>query len=252
MDTLFFKKLGLGYPLICLHGYALDHTIWLKTASEMQSGINFILPDLRGHGRSYTPDGNYTMQSMAEDVLRVMDSLMLNKAFLAGHSMGGYISLAMAKNHPDRLSGLALVASHPFADNPEKKKSRFEESKKVRLSKSTDPIIGMAQKLSKKLEVINLCKSLISKTSIICVVGVLAGMANRLDMVNVMNTMNLPAFLIAGTDDQLIPTTTVDKMALKITAMRIERIDHAGHMPMLEQPAETAAALLKFITQVRK
>lgn len=251
MDTLFFRKMGSGYPLICLHGYALDHTIWLKVANEIQSGVNLILPDLRGHGKSFASDGVYSMRSMAEDILRVLDLLRIDRAFIAGHSMGGYISLALAENHSDRLSGLALVASHPFADTPEKKKARLEESKKVSQQKSNEPITDMAQKLSKESDVIDFCISLISTTNYYGIIGGLAGMAERPEMVDQMNALKIPMFLIAGTNDQLIPIVTIEEMALKIPGLQIEMIKNAGHMLMMEKPEETATALLKFTNQVR-
>ena len=68
-EKLYFHEIGQGKPLICLHAYALDHTIWLKMAEEMRNCVKLILPDLRGHGRSPSPEGKYSMRTMAEDVI---------------------------------------------------------------------------------------------------------------------------------------------------------------------------------------
>lgn len=131
LQKLFYEEIGHGNPLICLHGYALDHTIWLEMVEELKSDARIILPDLRGHGKSPAPEGKYSMRVMAEDVLEIMDSLRLERANIAGHSMGGYIALALAEYYPDRLSGLALVASHAYADVPEKRKHGWMISKEL-------------------------------------------------------------------------------------------------------------------------
>ena len=149
IEKLFYIEKGQGKPLVCLHAYALDHTIWLRMADELRTSVKLILPDLRGHGRSPSPEGKYSMRTMAEDVLRLMDDQNLECAYIAGHSMGGYVALALAEHYPDRLSGLALVASHSFQDLPEKKKSRIEDIERVRQSTVADVLADMPRKLTR-------------------------------------------------------------------------------------------------------
>ena len=197
-EKLFSLEIGQGKPLICLHGYAMDHTIWLKMAEEIETRVKLILPDLRGHGRSPSPDGKYSMRTMAEDVLRLMDDQNLECAIVAGHSMGGYIALALAEYYPDRLSGLALVASHSFEDLPEKKKSRIEDIEKVRQSSVAEVLAEMPGKLTRYPDISDYCKGLIFQSSKNGVMGVLAGMAERLDRTDVLKAIVIPKMIIAG------------------------------------------------------
>lgn len=243
-EKLFHIEIGRGNPLICLHGYALDHTIWLDMAKEMKSNVRLILPDMRGHGKSPALEGKYSMREMAEDILKTMDSLKLDRAYIAGHSMGGYIALALAEYYPDRLSGMALVASHAFADLPEKKKARLNDIEKVKLSSPSEVLSEMPSKLSRNPEVAEHCKNLISQTSKNGVMGVLAGMAERPDRVEVMASLKIPAMVIAGTDDQLIALETSKEMTVRVKGLQLVEILNAGHMPMMENPRETAMALL--------
>ena len=62
IEKLFCLEIGQGKPLICLHGYAMDHTIWLRMSEEIRTSVKLILPDLRGHGRSPSPEGKYSMR----------------------------------------------------------------------------------------------------------------------------------------------------------------------------------------------
>ena len=244
VEKLFYVEIGQGSPLICLHGYALDHTIWLMVAEVLKKNVRLILPDLRGHGKSPAAEGKYSMRTMAEDVLQTMDSLKLERAYIAGHSMGGYIALALAELHQDRLSGLALVASHAFADLPEKKKARLEDIEKVKDSSPAEVLSGMAGKLSRNPEVAEYCKKLISQTSKNGAMGVLAGMAERSDSIEVMESLKIPVMVVAGTEDQFIPRETSKEMAKRVKGMQLIEIMNAGHMPMMEYPEETAKALL--------
>jgi 3-oxoadipate enol-lactonase len=246
-EKLYYIEIGRGSPLICLHGYALDHTIWLDMAKEMKSNVRLILPDLRGHGKSPSPEGKYSMQAMAEDILRIMDSIELERTYLAGHSMGGYIALALAELHPDRLKGLALIASQAFADLPEKKRARIEDIEKLKLLSPVEVLAGMPGKLSRDTRVIEYSKDLISQVSKNGVLGVLAGMAERPDRIDIMASLKIPVIAIVGIDDQLIPLKTSKDMVSIAKRMQLIEILNAGHMPMMEKPQETAKALFNFI-----
>jgi len=130
-QLLFYESLGKGTPVVLLHGLALDHTIWYPVANLLKDEFHVVLPDLRGHGRSFSPPGRYSMDQMAEDMLQLVDYLNLERFFLGGHSMGGYVALNFAKNHPDRLLNLGLIASHIYADSTEKSEQRLQQIEKL-------------------------------------------------------------------------------------------------------------------------
>jgi len=243
-EKLFHYEIGQGKPLICLHGYALDHTIWLKMADEIKNNVKLILPDLRGHGRSPAPEGKYSMRSMAEDVLRIMDDQNLECACIAGHSMGGYIAISLAEHYSDRLSGFALVASHTFEDKPEKKINRIDDIERVRQTSVAEVLSEMPEKLTKYSEISDYCRKIIFQTSKNGVMGVLGGMAERLDRTLVLNSLLIPKMVIAGVDDQFIPLLTSRKMADMVDGLNLVEIAGAGHMPMMERPCETGKALI--------
>jgi 3-oxoadipate enol-lactonase len=251
-EKLFFKEFGSGLPIVFLHGYPLDHTIWLPLVNGLKSQARLILPDLRGHGKSPAPAGKYTMEAMAEDVLGLMDSLSIRKAVIAGHSMGGYVALAMAEGHPDRLQGLALIASHAYADPADKKKSRLEMVPLVKEQGIQPVLASMPERLSYNKEVVNFCRKIILNANPQGVMGVLEGMAERLDRLDVLSAIKVPTMLIAGADDQIVSLETNRKTAAVMENPVYEEISGAGHMPMLEKPEETALVFRKFIEKILK
>ena len=122
---LAYSEQGSGLALVLLHGLGLDHSIWKSIARNCAPSARIIMPDLRGHGLSGTPEGIYTMDAMATDVKRLLDRIKIEKIVLAGHSMGGYVALAFAKEYPDLLNGLILVTTNADEDPPDKRQARI-------------------------------------------------------------------------------------------------------------------------------
>jgi len=247
---LHFEKMGRGIPYILLHGYALDHHIWLPVEERMRSQVEVILPDLRGHGESPAPQGTYTMQSMAEDILLLMNDLSIDQAIIAGHSMGGYVALAFAGKYPDRLLGFALVASHVYADQPDKKEARLVDIQRVENMTISELLKDMPKKLSRDPIVSSECEALIAKMGKNGIKGVLGGMAERPDSIDVLKNLGIPAVIIAGIDDQFIPIEVSREMAQQMKTPWIVEIEQAGHMLMMEKPDLTTETMLKLINKL--
>lgn len=244
---LHFEKLGSGLPYILLHGYALDHHIWLPVAERMRSQAEVILPDLRGHGESPAPQGTYSMLTMAEDIHLLMNDLSIEKAVIAGHSMGGYVALAFAGKYPDRLMGFALVASHAYADPPDKKEARLVDIQRIENIPASELLKDMPKKLSHDPIVSSECEALIAKMGRTGIKGVLGGMVERQDSIDVLKKLMVPAVIIAGIDDQFISIEVSREMARQMKTPWIVEIEQAGHMPMMEKPDLTAETLLRLI-----
>lgn len=251
MAKLFYKEFGQGKPLICLHGYPLDHSIWLPLVEGLQVRVRLILPDLRGHGRSPAPEGIYSMEGMAGDVLGMMDDLKIEKAVIAGHSMGGYVALALAREHPERLSGLALVASHCHADLPEKAQARLATAEQVEKEGSAAFLAdSMVPNLTKNEGVQQQVREMITHANPLGVAGVSRGMAQRSATCGLLAELQVPAVIIAGEEDALISLDVAREMAKRLPKPWLEVVPAAGHMPMLEKPDTVGEVLLHLILQV--
>ncbi len=128
---MFYEIRGSGRPVCLLHGLALDHSIWLEMADTYADQAQFIMPDLRGHGRTPLGNADASLEQLADDVIQLADTLGHERFILVGHSMGGYIALALAETHPERLAGLVMVTSNARSDSPEKRESRLEEARRA-------------------------------------------------------------------------------------------------------------------------
>lgn len=250
-ELLFYDNLGKGTPVILLHGLALDHTIWYPVADLLKDDYFLILPDLRGHGRSFSPPGRYSMDQMAGDVLRLMDYLNLEKAFLGGHSMGGYVALNFAKNYSERLHGLALIASHVYADLAEKKEQRLHQIEELAYEPPIKIFDGMLNGLTRNNKVKQFCREIIENCDPKGMQGVLYAMANREASKEIDKKMDQPVLLVTGMDDHFISLEKSREIAEKINTQWLIEVEDAGHMVMMEEPDETASALKKYFLSGR-
>lgn len=249
-EKLYFKEFGQGLPLTLLHSFPLDHTIWLDIVPDLETTCRLILPDLRGFGRSPSPKGPYSMKAMAEDVILMLDAMKIEKTILAGNSMGGYVALAAASYFPERLSALALVASHAYADSPEKKRSRLSMIQMIEKEGVSSIFSSMPEKLSYNKEVVKFSREIISRAKKEGVIGALSAMAERQDSIIVLTDLEIPVIVIAGQEDQIIPIETSRKMTAEIIGAELIEIPNAGHLPMLDNASQTAAALLALINNL--
>ena len=246
-EKLFVEEHGQGIPLTLLHGYPLDHRLWADVVPILKQSCRVILPDLRGHGQSPAPKGPYTMREMAEDVVAMLDGLEIQQTYIAGHSMGGYVAIALAKYFPERLLGLALTASHAYADSAEKKQSRLDSIARIKKEGVTQIFSTMSDKLTYNKRIAERVQEIIAGANAEGAMGILMAMAERPDSITVLANLKKPVLIIAGKDDQIIPIETSRKMAREIKTPRFIEISGAGHVPMFDQPEKTAEALLSVI-----
>ncbi len=244
---LAYTRRGHGEPLVLIHGFPLDHTSWNEVAPSLEDKFDLILPDLRGFGQSTTLESSYTISDMAEDLARLLDHLGVEKAFLAGHSMGGYVALAFAKKYPQRVSGLGLISSQAAADAPEGRERRYKTAADVNEKGVTVVVEAMTPKLSADARVQAYVRGVIEKQSKPAIIGALKAMAERADLMSTLSSFAFPITLIHGDSDQLIPIERAkDIMSVQPTAKLFE-LKGAGHMPMMEFPQQVADGLRHFV-----
>ena len=241
-----------GLPVIFLHGFPLDHSIWGPVIPLLKNHARLILPDLRGHGKSPVPEGPYTMSIMAADVLALMDKLEIDRAVLVGHSMGGYVCLAFAHEYPDRLSGLGLIATHARADTEQNMEDRKETIKDVKTNGSRVLARRMPAKLTPRPGVADFLREVIARTNPNGIVRALIGMAGRPDATGWLSSIDVPAVVIVGNMDNYVTTKMVREMSGKLKRSRYYEIERGNHMPMMETPQEVADPLLDLINALKK
>jgi len=240
---LAYARHGKGTPLVLLHGFPLDHHTWDEVIPLLENTFKLIIPDLRGFGESTTVDETYTMDDLALDIAGLLDHLEIGKTAIAGHSMGGYAALAFARLYPKRVSGLGLISSQALADPLERKEGRYNSAKDVAEKGIGGVVDAMTTKFTPDEQLQEFARKTMERQDPDAYIGALKAMAERLDSIPLLASIDYTVVLIHGNADALIPVDRAHEIKSIIHHAHLVEINNAGHLPMLEAVQETADGL---------
>ena len=125
--TLSVNDVGQGWPILFVHGFPLDHTMWREQLADLSRDHRCIAPDLRGFGQSTVTEGKVTMEQFADDLAALLDGLAITEpVVLCGLSMGGYVAWQFARQHATRLKALILCDTRAVPDSAEAAANRLK------------------------------------------------------------------------------------------------------------------------------
>ncbi|WP_225998897.1 alpha/beta fold hydrolase [Paenibacillus sp. BJ-4] len=251
--TICYAEQGKGEPIILLHGFCGSSSYWDEVVPLLSRSYRCIVPDLRGHGRSDAPLGAYTIDQMADDVLKLQEQLDIPQAAWFGHSLGGYLTLSAVQRYAERLTAFGLIHSTAYADTEEGKEKRNKAVSTIQIEGITSFVDGLVPGLFAPDHVESMPGQLLKakeigyKTPPQGAVGTSLAMRERSDRRDVLSGSVLPALLVAGEQDHAVPparTFTTDRPG--VTQVTIPT---AGHMSLFEAPELLANAILSFLEQ---
>lgn len=254
--NLHYTEQGSGTPLVLLHGFPFSSAIWREQLARLSDQYRVITPDLRGHGRSPATDDVYSMELLAADVIALLDTLNIEQAVIMGHSMGGYVTLALARRAPERLIALGLIGSQAAADTDEARKKRFELIEAVTKQGSQAVSEAMMPRLFAPIEqedetIKEQVNALMLSIKPAVLINTIRGLAARHDSTALLSGFELPVLIIAGDKDAIIPLENSEMLATLPTHCTLATIENGGHMMMLEQPQATTLAIRQFMDEIQ-
>jgi 3-oxoadipate enol-lactonase len=251
-----YRVLGEGSPVILLHPFPADYEFWLPVAQALSTRYRVVLPDLRGHGDSGVGDGPATMEKHAGDIARVMDSAEIGRAPLVGVSIGGYALFEFWRRHRGRVAAMGLFNTKAPADSAEARAGRLQAANDV-IERGTEPFFeSMVPRLLGKStretrpDLVEGALRMMRKMSPEDVAQVQRGMAERMDSMDTLKTINVPTLLITGDEDILTGLNEAELMRQHISGSQLRVIAKAGHYSPWEQPEEAGKLLRQFLERV--
>jgi 3-oxoadipate enol-lactonase len=249
-----YDEAGSSIPILFIHGYPLNRRMWQPQIDALSIDAHVIAPDLRGHGDSTPTEGVYSMDLLAEDCAKLLDTLNITeKIVVCGLSMGGYISFAFARKFPNRLAALILTATRAAPDTEEGKLNR-QRSIALAREQGIAPIIEsmLARVLSpvtlqNNPDLVETVRQIMQHTSLQAVIGDLQGMIERIDSRPFLKQISVPTLIIHGKDDNLIPIEEAQAMQAAIPSSRLLILENAAHLPNLEASERFNQAIREFI-----
>jgi pimeloyl-ACP methyl ester carboxylesterase len=251
-NLLAHADVGRGLPVVLLHAFPLNRTMWEPQIAALFGECRCIAPDLRGFGDS-PRSGPYSMDRYADDVVALLDALQIDRAVVGGLSMGGYIALALWRRHRNRIRALVLADTRSGADNDEGKQKRGElialaqsEGSAAVADRQVTGLLGKSTR-EKQPELVDRIRSIMAGESPDGIVGALEAMRNRPDSTPLLAGIDVPTLIVVGDEDVLTPPKEARAMHAAIRGSRLEVIPGAGHLSNLERPAAFNAALSDFV-----
>jgi pimeloyl-ACP methyl ester carboxylesterase len=247
---LSYRDAGSGKDVVVLlHAFPLHSGMWARQIAELQKRHRIIAPDYRGLGKSAASAEPSTMELLAEDVRALLAHLRVERAGVAGLSMGGYLAFELYRQAPGLFRGLALCDTKAGADTEEGKAGR-EKFAQTTLEKGLGWVAEeMTPKLLKpqpEAPAMKEVRSLIHEGTPAGVAAAQRGMARRPDSTPTLAKIACPTLVVVGAEDGLTPPAESERMAAAVKGAKLVRVPNAGHLPCIENPEPFTKALAEF------
>jgi pimeloyl-ACP methyl ester carboxylesterase len=251
-----YSDSGKGNTIVLLHGYLESSEVWNGFEVRLAEIFRVISVDLPGHGLSSVYGEVHTMEFMAEAVKEIIDSLNLKKVFMAGHSLGGYVTLAFLELFPDNLSGYCLFHSQPFADPPAVIEKRKREIALVKAGKKdlmypdnisrmfAPPNLGIFTAALEK------SKNIASRLPGEGIIAMLNGMIVRPSRLTFMEEGRVPCLWILGAMDNYIPCDFMKSKVNLPPNAELAVLEKSGHLGFVEEEDKSVAVLTEFVKSI--
>lgn len=252
---IWYRVTGTGKPVVLLHGFAEDSSVWKYQEKELSEKYQLIIPDLPGSGRSEMTD-DMSIEGMAECIHQLLCSELGNDASsvtIIGHSMGGHITLAFAEKYPTMLGAFGLFHSTAYPDSNEKKIARQRGIEFIRkhgsyafLQQSTPNLFAEVYR-TKNASSINDMIEQYKDFDPTALTTYYEAMIQRPDRTAVLRSFSKPVLFIAGKVDKAVPFEDSMKQCHLPQLSYIHMLENSAHMGMWEETGKTNTALTMFL-----
>jgi pimeloyl-ACP methyl ester carboxylesterase len=230
--------------------------MWSDQIALTSQKYRAIAYDVRGHGKSYVGEAQFTIEHHVDDLMDLMKELKLDRPVIVGLSMGGYIALRALERDQQRFRAAVLCDTKSEADTNEGKLKRFETMKIVReqgseaFAETFVRNVFAPDSLTRRPEVVQRIRKIIAATPPLSIAGTLLALAARTDTTPFLPQIRIPTLILVGEKDITTPPAASHAMHEKIRGSELHIIPDAAHMSNLENPEEFNRHLLAFLQRV--
>jgi pimeloyl-ACP methyl ester carboxylesterase len=242
--------------VVLIHGFPLTRAIWDAQTEALSASLRVLRIDLRGAGASSVSEGPYLMERHAADIAVTLDALGIERAAIAGHSMGGYVAMAFARMFTERVTRLALVASRLRADTAQEAAARRALADRTEREQSVEPAINAylprllaPQTYNDRADVVACTGAIARQNTPAGMAASLRGMALRSSSEDIAEDLEVPVLVVAGGADQVVSLDEAKSVAQRFPRGRLTVCGASGHVPTLEEPASVTETLAAWFSE---
>lgn len=247
-----YSQRGVGETVLLLHGFLEERGMWNQFTDELSKIYNVIAVDLLGQGETGNLGYVHSMEDHAAAVATVLDAEKVETFTVVGHSMGGYVALALAEQLPALTKKLVLFHSTAYPDSEERKKDRERVIDLVKRNKSVyvRTVIPSLFAEHTRTELQSEIQDIIDTANGFTEQGIVAnirGMMERKDRSDILKNTDYPKLILHGELDSVIPTKSLEKLAALNSNISLQVVSNIGHMGHLEAPEKCLQVISDFI-----
>ncbi len=249
---IFYRSVGSGDPVMLVHGFGEDGNVWDKQVEYLERNYHLIVPDLPGSGRSEIID-NMSMEEMAEALHSIIHEENIDKCIVIGHSMGGYITLALVESYWNHVSAFGLFHSSAFADSEEKKETRkkgiefIKQHGAFEFLKTATPNLFSPGFKEENSNAINSFIDSLKGFSAQALISYYKAMMARPDRTAILKDTKNPVLFVAGEHDNAIALNDIMKQCHLPEKSYFHLLKKSGHMGMMEETTKANRILEEFL-----
>lgn len=249
-----YRVIGNGAAVMLIHGFAEDNSIWNDISAALSENYQLILPNIPGSGGSPAITIQHSIDDYAAAMLAILQEEQLDNVVVIGHSMGGYIALAMAEKKPSTIKALGLFHSSAYADDALKIATRqkaisfIQENGSQAFLKTSLPGL-FADPLQHKKSIDNLLQKA-ENCSCDTLIQYYEAMIKRPDRTELLVTAKFPVLFVMGFEDKAVPFSHSLQQSHLPSIGHISILRGSAHMGMIEEPAKSLMVLTDFLRAI--
>ncbi|MFE4398101.1 MULTISPECIES: alpha/beta fold hydrolase [Streptomycetaceae] len=252
------RESGTGTPLLLLHAFPLNASMWSSQLDALPGltgdEARVLAPDQRGFGGTGLGDDEPSLDLVADDLALLLDAAGIERAVVAGLSMGGYVALALARRHPDRLAGLLLANTRATADTDAVRANRERMAAAVTARDSVrlllDERVAAGQLGPDSQHLVERVEAMVAAASPASVAWAQRAMAARPDSLDVLAGLPVPVAVVAGAEDALVAPEEAEAMLRARPDAELTVLPRVGHLSALEAPEAFDAVVRALLARV--
>ena len=249
MTSVAYRTMGVGKPVVLLHGFCESNKIWGVFANLLAQRCKLFIADLPGFGTSQLPTTPFSIDTVGEIMWQWLDSIEVKDPIIVGHSLGGYVTLAMVDQRPDNVAGFSLFHSTAKADTVAKKQNRDKVIAFVKKNGVAPYIETYVPGLffNKESPSIKEVYPIAYDTPADTLIAYAEAMRDRPERRRILDDFDKPVLMIAGEKDDIIPLDTLMDQAIQLRKGRLSILSDTGHMGMLESTNRSVEIVTQFV-----
>jgi pimeloyl-ACP methyl ester carboxylesterase len=256
--TIHYEVSGKGYPVVFLHGYGETHKIWNHYRKKLSEKYKVITPDLPGFGKSDSLPYEHSLDMVANSIYDCLKKLNIAECIIMGHSLGGYVTLEIAKRFPNIVSQIGLIHSSALGDSDEKKEGREKSIEFIQrhgVKKFIESFVPMLFHENHRNRLQDTIQSIVEEGSKIpekTLTDYMLAMRDRSDSLDFIKEFEGSILYVYGEEDSSIPVALSKSQIKFMKHPYLKNLPKTGHMGMFEEEEEVLQAISKFIEVTHK